>query len=101
MGRFSAEPSAVSSTSSEAFRTLEGTIRSVVPDAIVAPYLVVVVTDARHYSALSRNVFRFLPLRLTSADLERIHGMDERIGVSEYEAAIRTYHQLAIDFTRG
>ena len=100
VGRFSAEPSAVSSTDSNSFRTLERTIRSVAPDAIVAPYLVVVVTDARHYSALSRNVFRFLPLRLTSADLERIHGMDERIGVSEYEAAIRTYHQLAIDFTR-
>jgi carboxypeptidase PM20D1 len=69
VGRFSAEPSAVSSTDSENFRTLERTIRSVVPDAIVAPYLIVVVTDARYYSDLSQNVFRFLPLRLTQRDL--------------------------------
>lgn len=97
VGRFSAEPSAVSSTDSGSFRTLERTIRSVVPDAIVAPYLVVVVTDARHYSGLTRNVFRFLPLRLTPGDLERMHGIDERIGIREYEAAIRTYRQLVVE----
>jgi carboxypeptidase PM20D1 len=97
VGRFSAEPSPVSSTDSASFRTLERTIRSVVPDAIVAPYLVVVVTDARYYSGLSRNVFRFLPLRLTQQDLERMHGIDERIGIHEYEAAIRIYRQLVIE----
>lgn len=96
-GRFSAEPSAVSSTESEAFRTLERAIRTVAPDAIVAPYLVVVVTDARHYSELSRNVFRFLPLRLSARDLDRMHGTNERIGIREYEDAIRTYRQLVID----
>ena len=47
---------------------------------------------------MSRNVFRFLPIRLTASDLARMHGRDERIGVSEYEAAIRTYRQLVIDF---
>ena len=97
VGRFSAEPSAVSSTDSESFRTLEQTIRSVVPDAIVAPYLVVVATDARHYSGLSGNVYRFLPLRLTPGDLERMHGIDERIGVHEYETAIRLYRQLVLE----
>jgi carboxypeptidase PM20D1 len=97
VGRFSAEPSAVSGTDSDSFRILERTIRSVVPDAIVAPYLVVVVTDARHYSDLSRNVFRFLPLRLSQRDLERMHGIDERIGIREYETAIRTYRRLVIE----
>ena len=95
-GRFSAEPSAVSSTDSASFRMLERTIRSIAPDVIVAPYLVVVATDARYYSGLSRNVFRFLPLRLTSRDLERMHGIDERIGIRQYEAAIRTYRQLVL-----
>jgi carboxypeptidase PM20D1 len=101
VGRFSAEPSAVSPTDSESFRTLEWSIRSVTPDAIVAPYLVVVATDARHYSDLSRNVFRFLPLRFTSRDLERMHGVDERIGVGEYATAIRTYRQIVIEAGGG
>jgi acetylornithine deacetylase/succinyl-diaminopimelate desuccinylase-like protein len=45
--------------------------------------------------------FRFLPVRFTSRDLERMHGIDERIGIREYEGAIRTYRQLLIDFTRN
>lgn len=98
-GRFSAEPSNVSSTDSESFRTLDRTIRTVSPDVVVAPYLVVVVTDARYYSELSRNVFRFLPVRLASSDLERMHGIDERIGIPEYEEAVRIYRRLIIECT--
>ena len=86
----------MSSSVSSSFRVLEHSIRSIAPDVIVAPYLVVVVTDARHYSNLSRNVFRFLPLRLESQDLERMHGINERIGMKEYEAAVRTYRQIVI-----
>jgi carboxypeptidase PM20D1 len=96
-GRFTAEPSTVSSTDSQSFRTLERSIRSVTPDVVVAPYLVVVVTDARYYAGLSRNVFRFLPLRLTSRDLDRMHGTNERIGIPEYHTAIRTYRELLIN----
>jgi carboxypeptidase PM20D1 len=97
VGRFSAEPSAVSSTGSTGFRKLERTIRSVAPDTLVAPYLVIVVTDARYYTDLSSNVFRFLPLRLTNEDLARMHGADERIAVENYQNAIRMYRQLVLN----
>jgi carboxypeptidase PM20D1 len=100
-GRFSAEPSAVSSAESESFRTIERTIRSVNPDVLVAPYLVVVVTDARYFGDLSRNVFRFLPVRLAPSDLERMHGTDERIAVQNYAGAIRMYRQLILEAAGG
>jgi carboxypeptidase PM20D1 len=96
-GRFIAEPSAVSSTKSEEFRLLERTIRSTTPGAIVAPYQVVVVTDARYFAALSSNIFRFLPLRLTPVDTARMHGANERVRVKDYEAAIRFYRQLLVN----
>jgi carboxypeptidase PM20D1 len=98
---FSAEPSAVSSTASASFRTLERTIRSVAPDAAVAPYLVVVVTDSRYFQDLSRNVLRFLPVRLTSEDLKRMHGTNERLAVADYERAIRIYRQLIRNTAAG
>jgi carboxypeptidase PM20D1 len=97
---FTAEPSPVSSTLSSSFGVLERTIREVVPGAIVAPYLVVVVTDARHYGALSRSVFRFLPVRLQAPDLPRMHGIDERIAIPDYERAIRFYRQLIRNASR-
>jgi carboxypeptidase PM20D1 len=88
------EPSAVSSTDAAGYRWIEQTIRQVFPDALVAPGQVVGATDARHYAALSTNVYRFLPQRLRSADVERIHGVNERIAVADYAYGVRFYHQL-------
>jgi carboxypeptidase PM20D1 len=96
-GSFLAEPSAVSSTGSESFRILAHTIRAVVPEAVVAPYLVVVVTDARHFQGMAESIFRFLPLRLAPEDLARMHGTNERVSVRDYEQAIRLYRELIVN----
>ena len=101
VGRFSAEPSAVSSTESDSFVKIERAIRSVNPDAIAAPYLVVVATDSRYFADLSTNVYRLLPLRLSQRDIERIHGADERLSVRDYESAVRFYRQLVLNATAG
>jgi carboxypeptidase PM20D1 len=97
---FSAEPSGASSVDSESFRRLERAIVSTTPDAIVAPYLVVVATDSRYYTDLSRDVYRFLPVRVTARDLERMHGTDERIATADYERAIRVYRRLLLEAAR-
>jgi carboxypeptidase PM20D1 len=97
MEGFSSEPSAVSRTDGEPYRLLERSIRQAAPDAVVAPYLVLGGTDARHYHALSQHVYRFIPIRMTSADLDRVHGTDERIAVADYLAAIRFYRQLLLN----
>ena len=76
---------------------LERTIRSVAPDAVVAPGPAVVLTDARYYAYLSERVLRFLPVRLTPDDLARMHGTNERIGVSDYGTASRYYRQLMVN----
>lgn len=101
MEGFSSEPSPVSRTDDEPYRLLERSIRQAAPDAVVAPYLVVGGTDARHYHALSQHVYRFLPIRMTSQDLERMHGTDERISVRDYEAGIRFYRQLLLNGAGG
>ena len=96
-GRFTAEPSGASSPESETWRRLERAIVTVTPEARVTPYLVVVATDARHYAGLTANVFRFLPLRLTPSDLARMHGLDERVAIHDYETAVRTYRQVLLE----
>jgi hypothetical protein len=97
-GRFSAEPSRVSNTESESFRKLERAIRRAAPGVLVAPTPVVVATDSRYFQDLSGEVFRFLPVRVTPEDLERIHGVNERVEVTRYEDAIRFYRQLLLDW---
>jgi carboxypeptidase PM20D1 len=83
-----AEPSRVSSIESAGFRMLQRTIAEVYPEAVVAPGLSMVATDSRYYTSIASDVFRFLPLRVTSDDLKRIHGVDERIGVKTYARLI-------------
>lgn len=85
------EPSPVASAESASYIHLAKTIRSVYPDAIVAPYLVPGATDARHYAPLADNVYRFLPLPLAAADLARFHGVDERVSIDSYAKLIQFY----------
>jgi carboxypeptidase PM20D1 len=88
------DPSPLSPVDGAPFRAVAGAIRQIYPAAIVAPYLVVSATDARHYAKLTPNVYRFAPLPLAQADLDRIHGVDERIGVADYLRAVRWYAQV-------
>lgn len=88
------EPSPVSDPDAPPFRALQRTIAQVYHEAVVAPYLTVGATDARHYLGLTRNVYRFIPCRVGPADLARFHGIDERVAVDDFFAAIRFYRAL-------
>ncbi|HBZ68316.1 MAG TPA: hypothetical protein DEP35_00565 [Deltaproteobacteria bacterium] len=83
------DPSPVSPIGSDSFALLQRTIRESFPEAIVAPSLVVGATDARHYGEVTKELYRFLPLQLDSADLKRPHGIDERISTTNYADAVR------------
>jgi carboxypeptidase PM20D1 len=90
----SRNPSPVSNVDSKNFATLQKSIRQIFPDTIVAPSLVVAGTDSRHYSELSNDIYRFLPAIMTSKDTVRLHGIDERISIDNFESIIRFYMQL-------
>jgi carboxypeptidase PM20D1 len=87
-------PSPVSSAGSFGYHVIETTIRELFEGVVVAPSLVIATTDSRHYQVVAEQVYRFLPLWLDAADLERIHGIDERIAVENYKSCIRFYHRL-------
>ena len=91
------EPSEVSDTESPSFRSIPRSLREAAQEALVAPALLVAATDARHYRGLSRNIFRFLPVALGINDINRYHGIDERITIDDYERCIRFYARLMIN----
>lgn len=93
-GGFRSEPSAVSPDDGPPWDALERSVRETFPDAIVAPSLVVVATDSRHYAGLTDRVYRFAPNRFGKDDLARIHGTDERLGVADYGRMIEFYARL-------
>ncbi len=91
------EPSPVSDADAPPFRALHTTIAQTFPDTIVTPFLVVGATDARYFRSLTPNVYRFMPVAMTQRDLERVHGIDERIAVDAYLGAIGFYRTLIVN----
>ena len=65
-----------------------------IPEVVVAPGLLVAGTDSKHYLPLTEATYRFLPIRLTGEDLQRIHGTNERIAIDNYAEVISFYAQL-------
>jgi len=88
------EPSPISPTDGTGYRAIEEAVRQTFPDAIVAPGLMTAGTDSRHLGLVSDQVFRFSPFRASGEALERFHGTNERLAVSNYGEMIRFYHQL-------
>src|SRR5439155_1241029 len=88
---FLSQPSPVSDVGSPNFRLLERTIRQVAPEAVVVPWLVVGGTDARHYTGLTPDVYRFSAARMGAGDLERVHGTNERLAVASYGQVVQFY----------
>lgn len=90
----SSDPSAVSPTTSLGYQSIDQTIREVFPGVIVAPALVIGATDSRHYKEVSENIYRFLPIQISRAELKGFHGINERISTANYGKAIHFYKQL-------
>ena len=88
------EAGRISRTESFGYELIEHTIRQVYPEVVVAPSLTIGFTDSPHYAAIADESYRFIPMRLQSADLKRIHGIDERIAVSDYVRMVHFYAAL-------
>ena len=76
------DPSPVSRTDTEAYAALGAAVRAVYPEAVVAPYLMVQASDARHFAQVSDAVYRFMPFDLSRGELDALHAADERISVA-------------------
>jgi hypothetical protein len=75
------DPSPLADINTPQFSRLEHLIRSAFPGVKVVPNVVTGGTDARYFTALTRNCFRFSPYFLTREDLNTVHGIDERLSV--------------------
>ncbi|HET9231890.1 MAG TPA: M20/M25/M40 family metallo-hydrolase [Vitreimonas sp.] len=85
------DATAISSTTSSSYALLAALSRNILPDAPVAPGLVLAGTDSRHYSDVAENVYRFQPILLSSEDIEGLHGVNEHISIVNYDRMIRFY----------
>lgn len=88
-------PSPITPTDTWSYAALEESVRETFPDvALVVPALFPGSTDARHYSDLTNNIYRFGPQVVSREDAQLVHNVDERLEVEVFEKSIIFYKKL-------
>lgn len=87
------EPSPVSSTRSDGWKAVAA-VAAAVPNAPVAPGLVVAGAGGRPLQPVSRDVHRFQPLVMSVNDTEMIHGTNEHMTLGNLALMTEVYARL-------
>ena len=66
---------------------------------VVAPSLMTGNTDTKYYWGLSRNIYRFSPVR--DGGRENAHTVDERMGMEEHIKCVKFYTQIIFNGDRS
>lgn len=90
------EASPVSPTDNRVYAVLAAVAKEVGNGAPVAPGLVLGATDARYASAITNNVYRFMPAMMSPDELTGFHGTNERISVENMGVMSRSYARIML-----
>lgn len=66
------------------------------PEAITVPYVTMAATDSRYFHRICPTTYRFAPLMMNAAQRATIHGVDERVEISEL-ARGELFHRSLIE----
>ena len=87
------EPSPVSSTTSEAWKTIAA-LAGETAKAPVAPSLVTAGTDSRYLVGVASDVYRFQPMVFSLETIKMIHGTNEHMTLENLDRAVQFYARL-------
>jgi len=88
------EPSRESPTDTAAFALIASAVAVSHPEATTVPYVMMAATDSRWFHRFSPAVYRFAPLAMSAQLRATIHGVDERVQISELERGERFHRTL-------
>jgi carboxypeptidase PM20D1 len=88
------EPSPISPLTGLPWELLRSTIVKTYPGTVVAPYIQNGATDSRHFTRITRGVYRFVPFEMSREERDTLHAKNERIRVSTYLRGIDFYRAL-------
>lgn len=94
------EASAVSSSNTRAFQMIEAAIKEIYPTAIATPYLTVGATDAYKYQIVSKNIYRFMPIKINNAEKQSIHSTNEYLSIENYMKMIHYFEFIMRNYDK-
>lgn len=78
----------------EGYEKIKNTVYKTYENVVVAPFIMLGGTDARHYNEISDCVIRFSPLIFTNEERKGIHGLDEKLKVESLKKGLEFYENL-------
>lgn len=81
----------------ELMDAIRDAVRAERPEAILVPYLTSGGTDCKHFRPHGIVCYGHIPFELDDAELERIHGIDERVSLENLERGLRVLMRTVIN----
>ena len=91
---YSMNPSVCSDVDCRGYDIVKRAVSLTWPEAVVSPYLMIACSDSRHYGEISKKVYRFSAMAMTSEERGTIHGHNERIPLDKIGKAVVFYHRV-------
>jgi carboxypeptidase PM20D1 len=91
---FTSPASPVSGSDTQGYRDIEASIRASFGALATVPGLTIAATDARHYAKAADDAYRINPFKINGDDLERFHGINERLSIENLERGINFFGAL-------
>jgi carboxypeptidase PM20D1 len=88
------EPLPESPIDHEGYRAIEAALGLSFPDAACVPFLFFAGTDTKHYLGVVQAIYRLTPIKQSSAQLEGVHGRNERVEVANLRRCEIFYKRL-------
>jgi carboxypeptidase PM20D1 len=88
------EPSPISETNCDSWNKVAAAVASTWQGCVVTPYLMVQCSDSRHYRDISRHVYKFSALDMTTAERRSVHGNNESIRIEAVYRSVEFYIRL-------
>ena len=87
-------PTPVSPTNSASYKLVETSIMQVFSKMTPAPFLFIAATDARYFTEICENVYRFTPFVFDEDDRLRIHALNERCKIEDLIKAVQFFVRI-------
>ncbi len=85
----------VSNWNTDFFNILQDELEREKPDVLVMPFMTIGGTDSQFFQAKGVDTYGLLPVMVTEADIQSIHGIDERLSVENLMMGMRiVYHTI-------
>jgi acetylornithine deacetylase/succinyl-diaminopimelate desuccinylase-like protein len=78
----------------ELYQVMEQVVRQTVPQAVLVPFLSPDGSDSRYFRQRGIVAYGFMPVLLGETELQRMHGVDERLSLDNLELGTRILYQV-------